>query len=297
MFIEAIDLDPNYADAYSGLSRFSIYSMGLSLENPLEAFPLVKKYADEALKIHPNHVESKLTKIWVTLHLERDAAKALQIATDLVNLHPDDVRALARASWHFTLSGKFELAITTMKKGLELDPKNSLLHQHLAFTYLVSGEEKLAEFHNQQALELSPNFQFALHIRSLILSRQKRFDEAEKQLLKAIEDDNQNPVTVMSLGIVYWRAGKKEKSYKLLADLLDRRNFEYIKGGILTRFYIAIGEKEEAFKWLRQSRDEKDPDFITIFHWPLYDSVRDDPEFIQIYKDAGVYEHLIKKKL
>ena len=54
--------------------------------------------------------------------------------------------------------------------------------------------------------------------------------------------------------------------------------------------------KEKAFKWLRQSRDEKDPDFITIFHWPLYDSVRDDPEFIQIYKDAGVYEHLIKKK-
>jgi len=116
-------------------------------------------------------------------------------------------------------------------------------------------------------------------------------------LLKAIEADDQNPVTVMSLGIVYWRAGKREETYRLLADLLDRRNFEYIKGGILTRFYIAIGEKEKAFKLLRQSRDERDPDFITIFHWPLYNSVRDDPEFIQIYKDAGVYEHLLKKEL
>jgi len=93
------------------------------------------------------------------------------------------------------------------------------------------------------------------------------------------------------------RAGKKEETYRLLADLLDRRNFEYIKGGILTRFYIAIGEKEKAFKLLRQSRDERDPDFITIFHWPLYNSVRDYPEFIQIYKDAGVYEHLLKKEL
>ena len=162
---------------------------------------------------------------------------------------------------------------------------------------MLSGEEKLAEFHNQQALESNPNFQFALHIRSLILSRQNRFDEVEEQLLKAIENDDQNPVTVMSLGIVYWRAGKTEKSYKLLADLLDRRNFEYIKGGIITRFYIAISEKEKAFKWLRQSRDEKDLDFINLFHWPLYDSVRDDPEFIQIFKEAGIYEFVSKKEL
>ena len=101
----------------------------------------------------------------------------------------------------------------------------------------------------------------------------------------------------MSLGIVYWRAGKTEESYKLLTELLDRRNFEYIKGGILTRFYMAIGEKEKAFKWLKKSRDEKDFDFINIFYWPLYNSARDDPEFIKIYKDAGVYEYLLKKDL
>ena len=34
-----------------------------------------------------------------------------------------------------------------------------------------------------------------------------------------------------------------------------------------------------------------------MFYWPLYDSVRDDPEFIQIIKDAGVYGYLIKKEL
>ena len=135
--------------------------------------------------------------------------------------------------------------------------------------------EKLAEHHNLRALEINPKFQFALHIRSLMLSKQKRFDEIEKRLLKAIEADDQNPVTIMSLGIVYWRAGKTEESYKLLAELLDRRNFEYIKSGILTRFYMAIGEKEKSFKWLRQSRDEKDIDFVNLFYWPLYDwSVR-----------------------
>ena len=297
LFQKAIDLDPNYADAYTGLARCAVQSPGVSLDHPSDAFPLAKKYTDKALIINPDHISAKATKISLTLHLDRDPEKAMQIAQELLKQHPNDIRVLQQVGRVLAFSGKFVMAITNIKKGLELDPKNAELHQQLAFSYMLSGEEKLAEFHNQQALESNPNFQFALHIRSLILSRQNRFDEVEEQLLKAIENDDQNPVTVMSLGIVYWRAGKTEKSYKLLADLLDRRNFEYIKGGIITRFYIAISEKEKAFKWLRQSRDEKDLDFINLFHWPLYDSVRDDPEFIQIFKEAGIYEFVSKKEL
>jgi len=101
---------------------------------------------------------------------------------------------------------------------------------------------------------------------------------------------------MMSLGIVYWRSGKKEEAYKLLTELLDRRNFEYIKGGILARFFIVIGEKEKAFKWLKISREEKDTDFFHMYHWPLFDEVRSDSEFIQIYKDAGLYNYLTQKK-
>ena len=77
---------------------------------------------------------------------------------------------------------------------------------------------------------------------------------------------------------------------------MDRRNFEYIKGGILARLYIAMGEKDKAFKWLKKSREEKDTDFYHMYHWPLFDEVRDDPEFIQIYKNAGLYNHLTQKK-
>ena len=297
LFLKAIDLDPNYVDAYSGLSQCAIQSPGVSLDHPSDAYPLAKKYADEALRINPDHIGAKTTKISLILHNNRDTTNAMLVAQELLEQHPNDIRVLKEVGEIYSLAGKTELAFSTLKKALELDPKNSSLHQYLAYTYLISGNEKLAEQHNLRALEITPKYQFALHIRSLILSRQKQFDEIETQLLQAIEDDDQNPVTVMSLGIVYWRSGKTEESYKLLAELLDRRNFEYIKGGILTRFYMAIGDKEKAFKWLKQSRDEKDFDFINMFHWPLYDLVRDDPEFIQIFKDAKVYEFVTKKEL
>jgi len=297
LFLKAIDLDPDYADAYTGLAQCAIQSPGVSLDHPIDALPLAKKYVDEALRINPDHIGAKITKISLILHTNWDTTNAMLVAQELLEQHPNDIRVLYQFGRTYSLTGKTELAFSTLKKALELDPKNSSLHQHLAYTYLISGNEKLAEQHNFRALEITPKYQFALHIRSLILSRQKQFDEIETQLLQAIEDDDQNPVTVMSLGIVYWRSGKTGESYKLLAELLDRRNFEYIKGGILTRFYMAIGDKEKAIKWLKLSRDEKDFDFINLFHWPLYDSIRDDPEFIQIFKDAKVYEFVTKKEL
>ena len=93
------------------------------------------------------------------------------------------------------------------------------------------------------AMDLSQNIKSASlsFKKRTVQYKKKRFDEIEKRQLKAIQADDQNPVTIMSLAIVYWRAGKTEESYKLLAELLDRRNFEYIKSGILTRFYMAIG--------------------------------------------------------
>ena len=297
LFQKAIKLDPNYAAAYSGMAYFLAQSINLSLNEPEQSIPLAKQYLNKALKINPNHLESQIHKVSITLEYDWDTKQSIRELKKLLEKHPNNPLLLKSAGEFYSFSGKVDQSIDILKNGLALDPKNAWIHQHLAFAYLISGDEELAEYHNLEALNVRPNFQFALHIRSLILSRQKRFNEIEKELLRAIEEDAQNPVTIMSLGIVYWRSDEKEKAYQLLAELLDRRNFEYIKGGILTRFYIAIGEKEKAFKWLKKSRDEKDADFINLFYWPLYDNVREDPEFIKIYKDAGLYEYLTKKEI
>ena len=86
------------------------------------------------------------------------------------------------------------------------------------------------------ALSLSPGFQWAIHERSVILLDSNKFKEAEQLLLKGIKDDPGNPVTVMSLGVVYWRMGKKDKAYEILSALLHRSHHEYINAEIIARF-------------------------------------------------------------
>ena len=99
-----------------------------------------------------------------------------------------------------------------------------------------NGDFETAEKHNLIALSLSPSFQWAIHERSVILLDSNKFEEAEKLLLQGIKDDPGNPVTIMSLGVAYWKWGKKEEAYKLLSDLLHRSHYEYIKADIIARF-------------------------------------------------------------
>ena len=296
LFQKAIELDPNYADAYYGLAHAENQSPGVSLKKPIDSIPSAKRHLKKALEINPSHVQSKILKLSITLKHDWNTENIFEDIDSLYTRHQNNPLVLEELGIIYTHSSQHEKSIIILNQGLALDPKNSWIHAYLAFAHFLAGNLELSEKHNTEAINLRPNLQFALHIRSLILTKQNRYVEIEKQLKKSIDNDDKNPVTIMSLGIVYWRSGKKEETYKLLAELLDRRNFEYIKGGIVARLYIAMGEKEKAFKWLKKSREEKDTDFYHMYHWPLFDEVRDDPEFIQIYKDAGLYNYLTQKK-
>ncbi len=295
LFKKAIELDPNYADAYSGLAYAELQSPGVSLKEPKESIPSAKRYLEKALEINPNHVRSRILKTRITLRVDWNTENIPNDIDSLISQHRNNPFVLGELGSSYTYSNQYEKSITILKQGLALDPKNSMIHAHLAFAYLLAGDLERSEFHNTEAVKLTSNYQFALHIRSLLLTDQNRFSEIEKQLKESIENDDKNPVTIMSLGIVYWRKGMQAESYKLLAELLDRRNFEYIKGGIISRLYAAMGEKEKALKWLIKSREEKDTDFFHMYYWPLFDEARNDPEFVKIYKDAGLYDYLTQK--
>ena len=295
LFLKAIELDPNYSDAYYGLAKGEYDLSYLSLKKPKDSIPLAKMYLKKALEINPNHLRSKVLKIILTLKADWNTKNTYKSIESILAEHKNNPLVAGDFGDVFIHSGQSKKAIDILNQSLILDPKNSSIHARLALQYLILGNINLAEKHNSEAVKLSPNYQMVLHIRSLILMKQNRYTEIENLLKEAIQNDDKNPVTMMSLGIVYWRSGKKEEAYKLLIELLDRRNSEYIKGGILARFFTVIDDKEKAFKWLKISREEKDTDFFHMYHWPIFDGIRNNSEFIKIYKDAGLFEYLTNK--
>lgn len=160
-----------------------------------------------------------------------------------------------------------------------------------------NGDMEKAEEHNLIALSISPKFQWGIHERSVILLDSKKFEEAEKLLLQGIKDDPDNPVTVMSLGVTYWKWGRKEESYKLLSDLLHRSHSEYIKADIIARFYSAMGEHDKAIEWVREMKERKEMAFMAMHRHPWFKDIYELEECKALYKEAGLYETLFQYRI
>jgi hypothetical protein len=56
----------------------------------------------------------------------------------------------------------------------------------------------------------------------------------------------------------------------------------------IARIYAALGEKKQAFAWLRRACDERDPLVIWLKVDPTLDNLRKDAEFTQLLKDMGL---------
>jgi hypothetical protein len=105
---------------------------------------------------------------------------------------------------------------------------------------------------------------------------------------KALERGQQHPIVRGICGYAYAMAGKKAEAHKVLEDLkgLSRGRFKFAFP--IARIHAALGEKDEAFEWLRKSCDERDSRVIWIKVDPTLDGLRSDPRFAQVLKDMGL---------
>ena len=289
LFKQAIEIDPKYADAHVGLCRAEMDSSGVSLKPTKESIPIAKKHLEKALLLNPNHIEAKLYKAWITLKFDMDGNSAMAQLQNLLKLYPNHIMVLKTTGQFYAFAGRESKALELLKKVSSIDPKDSRVLTNIALCYYLLGEYEKAEKNNDISLSYTPNFQWGLHLQSIIKSKKGDFDKIISQLQDQAKLDNYNPVTMMSLGAVYWKSGQKEKSYKVLAELLDRRHFEYIKGGILARLYMAMEDHEKAIKWTKVSREEKDSDFFHLYFMPFFIPLQSNNEFSQIFKDSGIY--------
>ena len=289
LFKQAIEIDPTYADAHVGLCRAEMDSSGVSLKPTKESIPIAKKHLEKALLLNPNHIEAKLYKAWITLKFDMDGNSAMAQLQNLLKLYPNHIMVLKTTGQFYAFAGRESKALELLKKVSSIDPKDSRVLTNIALCYYLLGEYEKAEKNNDISLSYTPNFQWGLHLQSIIKSKKGDFEKIISQLQDQAKLDNYNPVTMMSLGTVYWKSGQKEKSYKVLAELLDRRHFEYIKGGIIARLYMAMEDHEKAIKWTKVSREEKDSDFFHLYFMPFFIPLQSNYEFSQIFKDAGIY--------
>ncbi len=147
--------------------------------------------------------------------------------TSNVNFEPTGDAALQyyQLGARYYHRGSYELARERLKLAIGIDPKMANAHYTLALTYEQLENSRLAEEHYREAVRVDPNNYDARNAYAVYLCRQEKFDEAVKQIDRAlkIEEYDSRYVMLTNAGACMTRKPDYEKAEEYFRAALKER--------------------------------------------------------------------------
>ena len=144
----AIELDPNFAEAYAALSLTYLDDWrrrwGASRE---EAIEKATDLAQQAIRIDPNVPQAHFALGYIYLYVHKGHERAIEEAKKTLELDPNYADGYALLSSAYFFSGYPEKALPLDRKAMRLNPTSSFLY------YVHLGRSYYFQKHYQEAIE------------------------------------------------------------------------------------------------------------------------------------------------
>jgi TolB-like protein/DNA-binding winged helix-turn-helix (wHTH) protein/Flp pilus assembly protein TadD len=290
-FNRAIEKDPGYAAAYSGLAD-CYSSLGFSFDvgdmAPNDVQPKAIAAAQRAIALNDSLAEAhtslgfiRLNYQWDWPGAETEFRRALALNSGVANAH----------HWYahyLMVAGRTQEAEAESRRALELDPLSPIMNVHLGWHYFYAHQydQALDQFH--KTLELDPNYGLAYWYRGLAYEQRGMYAEAIRELRKGSELLEGNTVIYSDLGHAYAMAGNRGGATSILAELKQLRTRTYVSHFGIALLCIGLGLKDQAFASLEQAYRERSDMLIYLNVDPRLDPLRSDPRFTALAHEIGI---------
>lgn len=277
LFQQAIDLDPNYAKAYSGLADVLVQS---NVYPPLERKEKARAAAEKALSLDNNLAEAHTALAHILLWLERNFASAERELDISIKLDPKWADTYQRYGQLYMALGKFDQAIARLREGLEIEPFNVPLNTTygLALMYARRYDEAVIQLNKTIDLDTSnQNAHIALRTVHALKGDYAEAVEHQTAALKLAHDDQFAETIRQAFAKDGWPGVPR-------AELtpVDRYS-HYTRAHLLA----VLGKKDEAFSELERSFENHETSLLFVKSDPRFDPLRDDPRFAELLKRIG----------
>ncbi len=276
-FNQAIELDPNYAQAYAGLADSYLLLGGYGVKAQRETLPKAKAAALKAIKLDQTLSEPH-TALALILQNYDDWSAVEKAYKRAIELNPNNGTAHAWYGEFLAYMGRFDEGIAEIKRGQELDPVSLIISADVGKVYYLARRYDLAIEQLKKTLEMDASFNMAHGLLSLSYAHIGKYEEAIGELHK-IEKLESDPQLLSWLGYIYAVAGRSEEARKVLTRLNALSKQTYVSPFSILLIYTGLGDKDEAFKWLERTIEEGVAGPIAFKVHPDFDGLRSDPRF------------------
>ncbi len=252
-FKKAIELDPHFALAHSGLgacyaNRF-FKGMG-----DAEDYTYAEAAFSKAFKYDPNVVEARV--LMVLIYLSRgEKKKARAEIKTLQEQFPNDAPLYFVKGTMHRLDGEYEASLRAWEKLARLDPAARVVSSYnraRIFMYQDEYEKALQELDTGAKIE--PNHPLVKIFRSFVLFYQGKVDESIT-ILKEVLDKNAKMAGIRPiLGVFLAFQGKRDEALAQLSDeTKGLAKSDHDMSYWMAQAYSVLGETDESFKWLERA--------------------------------------------
>jgi len=280
-FIEAVELDPNYAQAHALLSLTYISLGNFRHLAPKDVFPSASKAVSTALALDETLPDAHIAMGWLTLSYEFDWRKAEKEFRRTIDLAPSNFVGYNGLSYALQSGGRLDEALAASKKAFEIDPMTIWTRTGLAEVYYKQRnyDETL-----EQALaivEMQPDDSLILSWTGYIYMMNGMPDAAREYAGLAAEFAGGNPNFELYTAGLHALLGDEDDARRDLEKTLAQNQTVYVSPAFIAIVYTHLGDYDQAIDWLYRAAEEYDS-FIFNLNYPDFDALRSDPRFIEL---------------
>ncbi|HVN74755.1 MAG TPA: tetratricopeptide repeat protein [Thermoanaerobaculaceae bacterium] len=287
-FHKAIEADPSYALAYSGLAdSYALQSaMEYGVVAPAEAMPRARAAAEKALAIDPGLAEAHASVGLVLWLYDFDRAGAEREFRWAIALSPGYATAFQWLGEMLVEEGRSDEAWAEIRRAEALDPLSPVIAADIGLLHYYGRDYESAIRHYLSTLATDPEFGQAALGLGLAYLRAGRTGEGVELLQGVNRAAPESPPTLAALGYALATAGRRDEALAVLDHLRRVSKQRFVPSYYVAGVYLGLGDRERAFEWFGRACAERSSLLGTVKVDPAFDPVRDDARFSALLRCA-----------
>jgi len=286
-FKHAIELDPHFALAHSGLGACFANRFFKGLGEP-DDYTYAEAAFSKAFFYDPNVTEARV--LMVMIYMARGEKKKARAEIELLEKQfPNDAPLYFVKGVMHRLDGEYNESLRSFEKLVRLDPAARVVSAYnRARIFLYRGDYEKALEELDKGVKYEPNHPMLKIFRSGVYYYQGKKDDAIS-LIEEVLEQNPQMDGIRSLYAMFLAGDNKaeEARTQISDEALNLCRSDHDMAYWVASTYALLGDNDLAFKWMNRAvklGNENKPWFETDVN---LDSLRDDPRFAELMSKIG----------
>jgi eukaryotic-like serine/threonine-protein kinase len=287
-FGQALDADPVFAPAYSGMADAYVQLGYGSYLTPEDAFPKAEAAARKALELDSTLAEPHATLGFVKMYYAWDWPAADREFRLAITRNPSYATAHEWYGLFLSAMGRYDEALAEEQRAKALDPLSLAIAATTGWVLHYSGRQDDAARVLRTALRTDSTFAPGHFFLGRVLQAQGKLDSAIAQYDRVSGPLREWAPTIAGLGNVYAQEGRRTDALAVLRRLDSLSRTQYVTSFAVAVVHAGLRQPDSAFAWLDRAVQERSHWLVWLNRDPRWRGLRGDPRFAELVRRIGL---------